>query len=178
MWCRQGQWGFQRRCMFGAWQTDVLMCTAVRHPRVKLDWGCSGISLSECGWASVIVLSPAATGRSCRDITTPARTSCITRAIPVALVRTRGHPPALHQHEHTAWRANVACCVVHIAQVAERSLFLWNNEYIVNLVAQHRQQLLPIVLPALEENTSSHWNPAVHGLTVSRGGEHSMHTPV
>ncbi|KAL6754337.1 protein phosphatase 2A regulatory B subunit [Haematococcus lacustris] len=52
-------------------------------------------------------------------------------------------------------------------QVAERSLFLWNNEYIVNLVAQHRHQLLPIVLPALEENTSSHWNPAVHGLTIN-----------
>lgn len=52
-------------------------------------------------------------------------------------------------------------------QVAERSLFLWNNEYIVNLVAQHRHQLLPIVLPALEENTNSHWNPAVHGLTVN-----------
>uniref|UniRef100_A0A7S0R2T0 Serine/threonine protein phosphatase 2A regulatory subunit n=1 Tax=Chlamydomonas leiostraca TaxID=1034604 RepID=A0A7S0R2T0_9CHLO len=52
-------------------------------------------------------------------------------------------------------------------QVAERSLFLWNNEYIVNLVAQHRHQLLPLVLPALEENTASHWNPAVHGLTVN-----------
>lgn len=52
-------------------------------------------------------------------------------------------------------------------QVAERSLFLWNNEYIVNLVAQHRVKLLPIVLPALEENTNSHWNPAVHGLTLN-----------
>jgi len=52
-------------------------------------------------------------------------------------------------------------------QAAERSLFLWNNEYIVNLVAQHRHQLLPIVLPALEENTNNHWNPAVHGLTMN-----------
>jgi len=52
-------------------------------------------------------------------------------------------------------------------QVAERSLFLWNNEYIVNLVAQQRHLLLPIVLPALEENTASHWNPAVHGLTMN-----------
>ena len=51
--------------------------------------------------------------------------------------------------------------------MAERSLFLWNNEYIVNLVAQHRNQLLPIVLPALEDNSSSHWNPAVHGLTMN-----------
>jgi hypothetical protein len=54
-----------------------------------------------------------------------------------------------------------------LPQVAERSLFLWNNEYIVNLVAQHRHQLLPIVLPALEENTANHWNPAVHGLTMN-----------
>lgn len=35
------------------------------------------------------------------------------------------------------------------------------------LPLQHRHQLLPIVLPALEENTASHWNPAVHGLTVN-----------
>lgn len=56
---------------------------------------------------------------------------------------------------------------LNLMQVAERSLFLWNNEYVVNLVAQHRHQLLPIVLPALEENTASHWNPAVHGLTMN-----------
>ncbi|KAK9795235.1 hypothetical protein WJX73_009506 [Symbiochloris irregularis] len=52
-------------------------------------------------------------------------------------------------------------------QVAERSLFLWNNEYIVSLVAQHRQQILPRVFPALEANARSHWNPAVHGLTCN-----------
>eukprot|EP00798_Chlamydomonas_sp_ICE-L_P019060 gene19060-25664_t len=52
-------------------------------------------------------------------------------------------------------------------QVAERSLFLWNNEHIENLVAQQRHQLLPLVLPALEDNTASHWNPAVHGLTCN-----------
>jgi serine/threonine-protein phosphatase 2A regulatory subunit B' len=37
----------------------------------------------------------------------------------------------------------------------------------VNLVAQHRTQLLPVVLPALEDNSASHWNPAVHGLTMN-----------
>lgn len=52
-------------------------------------------------------------------------------------------------------------------QVAERSLFLWNNEYIVSLVAQHRTQVLPRVFPALEANARSHWNPAVHGLTCN-----------
>ncbi len=51
--------------------------------------------------------------------------------------------------------------------MAERSLFLWNNEYIVSLVAQHRQSILPLVFGALEENANSHWNPAVHGLTCN-----------
>jgi serine/threonine-protein phosphatase 2A regulatory subunit B' len=52
-------------------------------------------------------------------------------------------------------------------QVAERSLFLWNNEYIVSLVAQFRHAVLPLVFGALEQNASSHWNPAVHGLTCN-----------
>eukprot|EP00884_Botryococcus_braunii_P018446 jgi/Botrbrau1/5285/Bobra.0391s0006.1 len=52
-------------------------------------------------------------------------------------------------------------------QVAERSLFLWNNEYIVSMVAQQRQTILPLVFAALEQNARSHWNPAVHGLTCN-----------
>jgi serine/threonine-protein phosphatase 2A regulatory subunit B' len=61
-----------------------------------------------------------------------------------------------------------SCCLSCAApQVAERSLFLWNNEYIVNMVAQYRSQVLPIVFGALEENAANHWNPAVHGLTCN-----------
>lgn len=52
-------------------------------------------------------------------------------------------------------------------QVAERSLFLWNNEYIVQLVAAHRGAVLPLVIGALEHNAQHHWNPAVHGLTLN-----------
>ena len=50
------------------------------------------------------------------------------------------------------------------AQVAERSLFLWNNEYLVSLVTQQRQVIMPLVFAALERNMT-HWNPAVQGLT-------------
>lgn len=32
-----------------------------------------------------------------------------------------------------------AAVALGLLQVAERSLFLWNNEYIVQLVAQHRE---------------------------------------
>ena len=46
-------------------------------------------------------------------------------------------------------------------QVAERSLFLWNNEYIVSLVAQQRTAVLPLVFAALERNERNHWNPQV-----------------
>lgn len=52
-------------------------------------------------------------------------------------------------------------------QVAERSLFLWNNEYIVSLVAQFRREVLPLVFGPLQENADHHWNPAVHGLTLN-----------
>lgn len=52
-------------------------------------------------------------------------------------------------------------------QVAERALFLWNNEHIVSLIAQNRGTILPIIFEALEKNIQSHWNQAVHGLTVN-----------
>ncbi|KAK9723928.1 hypothetical protein RND81_05G035000 [Saponaria officinalis] len=52
-------------------------------------------------------------------------------------------------------------------QVAERALFLWNNEHIVGLIAQNRNVILPIIFDALEKNIQSHWNQAVHGLTVN-----------
>ncbi|CAA7034031.1 unnamed protein product [Microthlaspi erraticum] len=50
-------------------------------------------------------------------------------------------------------------------QVAERSLFLWNNEHIVGLIAQNRSVILPIIYGSLEKNIESHWNQAVHGLS-------------
>ncbi|CAN8270047.1 unnamed protein product [Cochlearia groenlandica] len=52
-------------------------------------------------------------------------------------------------------------------QVAERALFLWNNEHIVGLIAQNRTVILPIIYPALEKNIQSHWNQAVLGLTTN-----------
>ncbi|KAF6140277.1 hypothetical protein GIB67_000325 [Kingdonia uniflora] len=49
--------------------------------------------------------------------------------------------------------------------VAERALFLWNNDHIVGLIAQNRKVILPIIFEALEKNIRSHWNQAVNGLT-------------
>ncbi|XP_071736495.1 serine/threonine protein phosphatase 2A 59 kDa regulatory subunit B' gamma isoform-like [Rutidosis leptorrhynchoides] len=52
-------------------------------------------------------------------------------------------------------------------QVAERALFLWNNERIRNLVNQNRKVILPIIFASLEKNTHNHWNQAVQSLTVN-----------
>ncbi|RCV34219.1 hypothetical protein SETIT_7G143600v2 [Setaria italica] len=52
-------------------------------------------------------------------------------------------------------------------QVAERALFLWNNDHIENLIKQNYKVLLPIIYPALERNTRDHWNQAVRSLTLN-----------
>ncbi|KAK3013150.1 hypothetical protein RJ639_008573 [Escallonia herrerae] len=52
-------------------------------------------------------------------------------------------------------------------QVAERALFLWNNDHIESLIKQNRKVILPIIFPALERNAGKHWNEAVHSLTLT-----------
>ncbi|CAI9758543.1 unnamed protein product [Fraxinus pennsylvanica] len=52
-------------------------------------------------------------------------------------------------------------------QVAERALFLWNNDHIENLIKQNRKVILPIIFPALERNATNHWNQAVRSLTLN-----------
>jgi len=52
-------------------------------------------------------------------------------------------------------------------QVAERALFLWHNEYISGLIADHRANVLPVIFPVLHVNSQSHWNPTVNNLTLN-----------
>lgn len=52
-------------------------------------------------------------------------------------------------------------------QVAERALFLWNNDHIRNLIVQNREVILPLIFPLLEKNTRGHWNEAVQSLTLN-----------
>lgn len=62
----------------------------------------------------------------------------------------------------------IAQCLTSLHfQVAERALFLWNNDHIENLIKQHRKVILPIIFPALERNARNHWNQAVHSLSLN-----------
>lgn len=49
-------------------------------------------------------------------------------------------------------------------QVAERALYFWNNEYIMSLVSDNTETILPIIFPALYKNSKTHWNKTIHGL--------------
>ncbi|GJN15162.1 hypothetical protein PR202_gb02055 [Eleusine coracana subsp. coracana] len=62
----------------------------------------------------------------------------------------------------------IARCITSLHfQVAERALFVWNNDHIISLFAQNRQTIMPIVVPALEQNSQNHWNQAVLNLTAN-----------
>ncbi|KAI9220488.1 phosphatase 2A regulatory B subunit-domain-containing protein [Blastocladiella britannica] len=52
-------------------------------------------------------------------------------------------------------------------QVAERALYLWNNEYIVNLISENVAVILPIMFASLYRNSKSHWNRTIHGLVYN-----------
>jgi len=59
-----------------------------------------------------------------------------------------------------------ACiCSPHF-QVAERALFLWNNDVIAQFMSDHRPIILPILYPALHTNLERHWNSTVTQLTT------------
>lgn len=54
-----------------------------------------------------------------------------------------------------------------VSQVAERALYMWNNDHVDNLIRQSRKVILPIIFPALERNMRGHWNQVVKNLTLN-----------
>lgn len=76
-------------------------------------------------------------------------------------------PPEFYKMQEPLFRRVALCITCPHFQVAERTLFLWNNDYIVKLINQNRQALFPIVIGALYTNSKQHWNSAVHGLTFN-----------
>jgi len=64
--------------------------------------------------------------------------------------------------------AQVAKCISspHF-QVAERALFLWNNEAVAQYTNANKEKILPIIYPSLNANTQMHWNATVHSLAFN-----------
>lgn len=52
-------------------------------------------------------------------------------------------------------------------QVAERCLYLWNNDHLQELVKPMAEDLIPLIFPALHKHSQSHWNRNTLGLSFS-----------
>ncbi|CAN4091793.1 unnamed protein product [Withania somnifera] len=76
-------------------------------------------------------------------------------------------PPEFQRLMVPLFRQMSLCLSSSHFQVAERSLFLWNNGHVENLIRQNRKVILPIIFPSLEKNARGHWNHAVQSLTLN-----------
>merc|ERR1719281_1401202 len=76
-------------------------------------------------------------------------------------------PSEFHRIQDVLFRRLALCITCPHFQVAERTLFFWNNDYIVKLINQNRHALFPIIIGALYKNSKQHWNSAVQGLTFN-----------
>mmetsp|Transcript_60498 Transcript_60498/g.109013 ORF Transcript_60498/g.109013 Transcript_60498/m.109013 type:complete len:464 (-) Transcript_60498:175-1566(-) len=76
-------------------------------------------------------------------------------------------PVEFYRMQEQLFRRIANCITCPHFQVAERTLFLWNNDYIVKLINSNRKVLFPIIIGALYTNSKQHWNSAVHGLTFN-----------
>lgn len=76
-------------------------------------------------------------------------------------------PEQLQRVHQTLFRVIARCLGSQHFQVAERALFLWNNEHLVTngcLSRQHANLILPVIYGPLYKNSSGHWNSTVEGL--------------
>ncbi|KAJ7422987.1 Serine/threonine-protein phosphatase 2A 56 kDa regulatory subunit alpha isoform [Pitangus sulphuratus] len=53
------------------------------------------------------------------------------------------------------------------AQVAERALYFWNNEYILSLIEENIDKILPIMFGSLYKISKEHWNPTIVALVYN-----------
>ncbi|KAK4002366.1 hypothetical protein OUZ56_004200 [Daphnia magna] len=52
-------------------------------------------------------------------------------------------------------------------QVAERALYLWNNEYVMSLIEENSPAIMPIMFPALYRISKEHWNQTIVALVYN-----------
>ncbi|KAG6413540.1 hypothetical protein SASPL_126254 [Salvia splendens] len=57
------------------------------------------------------------------------------------------------------------CFISPNSQVAERALYMWNNERFVKMALQAAEEVLPVVVGGMEENLRGHWSKSVRQLT-------------
>ncbi|XP_025020808.1 serine/threonine-protein phosphatase 2A 56 kDa regulatory subunit alpha isoform isoform X2 [Python bivittatus] len=52
-------------------------------------------------------------------------------------------------------------------QIAERALYFWHNEYILGLIEENIDTILPIMFGSLYKISKEHWNPTIVALVYN-----------
>lgn len=52
-----------------------------------------------------------------------------------------------------------------LIQVAERALYVWNNEQFVRMVSSSLEDVFPVIVEGMEKNLKLHWSKSVKQLT-------------
>ncbi|KAL4566689.1 hypothetical protein LXL04_030810 [Taraxacum kok-saghyz] len=63
------------------------------------------------------------------------------------------------------WIQITKCITSNNSQVAERALYVWNNEQFMKVVSQDIEMVFPYLVEALEKNLTCHWSTSVQDLT-------------
>lgn len=55
--------------------------------------------------------------------------------------------------------------ILALIQVAERALYVWNNEHMVKMASQAMDDVFPVLIEGIENNLKTHWSKGVQQLT-------------
>jgi len=67
--------------------------------------------------------------------------------------------------QHALFRRLALCIGSPHFQVAERALMFWKSDYIVMLISQNPQEILPLIVAALHRNSKHHWHRMVRSFS-------------
>ncbi|VVC31034.1 Protein phosphatase 2A, regulatory B subunit, B56,Armadillo-type fold,Armadillo-like helical [Cinara cedri] len=76
-------------------------------------------------------------------------------------------PLQFQKIESPLFRQIARCVSSSHFQVAERALYFWNNEYIMSLIEENNQTIMPIMFPALYRISKEHWNQTIVALVYN-----------
>ncbi|CAL1544420.1 unnamed protein product [Lymnaea stagnalis] len=76
-------------------------------------------------------------------------------------------PTQFQRIQEDLFRQIAKCVSSPHFQVAERALYFWNNEYIMNLIEENSNVVLPIMFPALYRISKEHWNQTIVALVYN-----------
>jgi len=76
-------------------------------------------------------------------------------------------PPEFQRIQVLLFKKLAQCMCSNHFQIAEKSLHIWNNDYILSLVAENFEVILPIIFPALYNTAKHHWNNSIRTMATN-----------